>query len=88
MTVIFCVIRLSPSVFQAFFVDWWMLPHPPAANGDLWRLPPLKIFYFYFFIFFYQNELVGVNGLLGTLVLGGDVIIRACGFFAGLGKKD
>lgn len=53
MTVVLGVIRLSSSVFQAFFVVGGGYYTPPAANGDLWRLPPLKIFYFYFFKIFY-----------------------------------
>ena len=44
-------------------------------------------FLFLFFIFLYQKQLIGVNGLLDTLVLR-DVIIRACEFFAELGEKD
>ena len=72
MTVVLDVIRFSEGVFSGVFLFEVGLSTPPAANGDLWRLPPVKIFYFYFFKnFLYQNQLVGVNGLLGTLVLGG-----------------
>ena len=72
ITVVFGVMIFFFGRFSGVFLFEVGLSTPPAANGDLWRLPPVKIFYFYFFlIFLYQNQLVGVNGLLGTLVLGG-----------------
>ena len=70
MTVIFCVIRPFQGTFQAFFlfdVEDTTPPQPTAIYGGYLLS---KFFIFYFFIF-YQEQLVGVNGLLGTLVLGG-----------------